>query len=92
MSKRKVTFIVCPVLNSASDHNFIELSKVINTNQPLKDVAINILNSLKRPKINLGLMNIDNETHLMIEPLPNNVNIKKFIDNDSSFGIKTSVL
>ena len=88
MSKRKVTFIVCPVPNSASDRNFIELSKVIDTNQPLKDVAINILNSLKRPKINLGLMN----THLMIEPLPNNVNIKKFIDNDSSFGIKTSVL
>lgn len=88
MSKRKVTFIIWPMFDDRSDHNFIEVSKVIDTNQPLKDVAINILNSLKQPKINLGPMNIDNDIRLMVEPLPNNVSIKKFIDNDSGFGIK----
>ena len=88
MSKRKVTFIIWSMFDDRSDHNFIEVSKVIDTNQPLKDVAINILNSLKQPKINLGPMNIDNDIRLMVEPLPNNVSIKKFIDNDSGFGIK----
>ena len=88
MSKRKVTFIIWSMFDDRSDHNFIEVSKAIDTNQPLKDVAINILNSLKQPKINLGPMNIDNDIRLMVEPLPNNVSIKKFIDNDSGFGIK----
>ena len=88
MSKRKVTFIIWSMFDDRSDHNFIEVSKVIDTNQPLKDVAINILNSLKQPKINLRPMNIDNDIRLMVEPLPNNVSIKKFIDNDSGFGIK----
>ena len=88
MSKRKVTFIIWSMFDDRSDHNFIEVSKVIDTNQPLKDVAINILNSLKQPKINLGPMNIDNDIRLMVKPLPNNVSIKKFIDNDSGFGIK----
>ena len=88
MSKRKITFIIWSMFDDRSDHNFIEVSKVIDTNQPLKDVAINILNSLKQPKINLGPMNIDNDIRLMVEPLPNNVSIKKFIDNDSGFGIK----
>lgn len=88
MSKRKVTFIIWSMFDGMGDHNFIEVSKVIDTNQPLKDVAVNILNSLKQPKINLGPMNIDNDIRLMVEPLPNNVSIKKFIDNDSGFGIK----
>ena len=87
MSKRKVTFII-PMFDGRGDHNFIEVSKVIDTNQPLKNVAINILNSLKQPKINLGPMDIDNDIRLLIEPLPNNVSIKKFINNDSGFGIK----
>lgn len=87
MSKRKVTFII-PMFDDRGDHNFIEVSKIIDTNQPLKNVAINILNSLKQPKINLGPMDIDNDIRLLIEPLPNNVDIKKFINNDSGFGIK----
>jgi len=87
MSKRKVTFII-PMFGDRGDRNFIEVSKVIDTDQPLKNVAINILNSLKQSKINLGPMNIDNDIRLMIEPLPNNVSIKEFIDNNSGFGIK----
>ncbi len=88
MSKRKVTFIIWSMFDGMGDHNFIEVSKVINTNQPLKNVAIEVLNSLEQPKINLGPMNIDNDTHLMIEPLPNNINIKEFVNNYSGFGIK----
>lgn len=34
MSKRKVTFII-PMFDDRGDHNFIEVSKAINTNQPL---------------------------------------------------------
>lgn len=88
MSKRKVTFIIWSMFDGMGDHNFIEVSKVINTNKPLKNVAIEVLNSLEQPKINLGPMNIDNDTHLMIEPLPNNINIKEFVNNYSGFGIK----
>ena len=88
MSKRKVTFIIWSMFDGMGDHNFIEVSKVINTNQPLKNVAIEVLNSLEQPKINLEPMNIDNDTHLMIEPLPNNINIKEFVNNYSGFGIK----
>lgn len=88
MSKRKVTFIIWSMFDGMGNHNFIEVSKVINTNKPLKNVAIEVLNSLEQPKINLGPMNIDNDTHLMIEPLPNNINIKEFVNNYSGFGIK----
>lgn len=88
MSKRKVTFIIWSMFDGIGDHNFIEVSKAINTNQPLKNIAIEILNSLEQPKINLGPMNIDNGTRLMIEPLPNNINIKEFVNNYSGFGIK----